>query len=165
LTKVLVVYDTKYGNTKLAGEKIMDGLREVEGVETSIGYAKEIDIEKVVDCDAIVLGAPNHMGRPSRTMKKFVDRLAEFDLKAKNVAVFGTYSGNVRTPDRAVKKLEKMLEEKLPNLNPISPGLSIRVYGIQGPIVEGELPRCKDFGRIMANQLKCLAYSLENGES
>jgi multimeric flavodoxin WrbA len=35
----------------------------------------------------IVLGAPNHMGRPSRTMKKFVDRLAELDLKAKNVAV------------------------------------------------------------------------------
>jgi flavorubredoxin len=154
LVKVFVVYDTKYGNTKLAGETIVEGIREVEGIETSIGYVKEIDIGKVADYDAIVLGAPNHMGRPSQTMKKFVDRLAELDLKAKNVAVFGTYSGRVRTVDRAVKKLEKMAEKKLPNLKLISPSLSIRVNGIPGPLVEGELPKCKDFGRRIANQLK-----------
>ena len=127
LVKVFVVYDTKYGNTKLAGETIVEGIREVEGIETSIGYVKEIDIGKLADYDAIVLGAPNHMGRPSQTIKKFVNRLAELDLKAKNVAVFGTYSGKVRDPDRAVKKLEKMAEKKLPNLKLISPSLSIRV--------------------------------------
>lgn len=152
--KVFVIYDTKYGNTKLVAEQIAEGLKEVEGTETAIGYVKEIDIEKVAEYDAIVLGAPNHMGRPSRTMKKFIDRLAEIDLKAKNVAVFGTYSGRVRSVDRAVKKLEKMVEKKLPNLNPILPGLSIRVNGIPGPIVEGELPKCKDFGKRIANQLK-----------
>ena len=154
MVKVFVVYDTKYGNTKLAGENIVEGIREVEGIETSIGYVKEIDIGKVADYGAIVLGAPNHMGRPSRTMKKFVDRLAELDLKAKNAVVFGTYSGRVRTVDRAVKKLEKMAEKKLPNLKLISPSLSIRVNGIPGPLVEGELPKCKDFGRRIANQLK-----------
>lgn len=154
MVKVFVVYDTKYGNTKLVGETIVEGIREVEGIETSIGYVKEIDIAKLVDYDAIVLGAPNHMGRPSQTIKKFVNRLAELDLKAKNVAVFGTYSGRVRDPDRAVKKLEKMAEKKLTNLKLISPSLSIRVNGIPGPLVEGELPKCKDFGRRIANQLK-----------
>jgi flavorubredoxin len=154
LIKVFAVYDTKYGNTKLAGENIVEGIREVEGIETSIGYVKEIDIGKVADYDAILLGAPNHMGRPSRTMTKFVNRLAEVDLKAKHVAVFGTYSGRVRDPDRAVKKLEKMAKKKLPNLKLISPSLSIRVNGIPGPLVEGELPKCKDFGRRIANQLK-----------
>ena len=154
MVKVFVVYDTKYGNTKLAAENILEGIREFEEIETAIGYVKEIDIEKVVDFDAIVLGAPNHMSRPSRTMKKFVDRLAELDLKAKNVAVFGTYSGRVRPMDRAVKKLEKIVEKKLPNLNLISPGLSIRVKGIPGPIVEGELPKCVDFGKKIAGQLR-----------
>ncbi|MGD0202957.1 MAG: flavodoxin domain-containing protein [Candidatus Bathyarchaeia archaeon] len=154
MVKVIVVYDTKYGNTKLAGETIVEGIKEVEGIETSIGYVKEIDIGKLADYDAIVLGAPNHMGRPSQTIKKFVNRLAELDLKAKNVAIFGTYSGRVRDPDRAVKKLEKMAEKKLPNLKLISSSLSIRVNGIPGPLVEGELPKCKDFGRRIANQLK-----------
>ena len=132
----------------------MEGIREFGGIETAIGYVKEIDIGNVTDYDAIVLGAPNHMGRPSRTMKKFVDRLAELDLKAKNVAVFGTYSGRARPMDRAVKKMEKMAKKKLPNLNQISPGLSIRVNGIPGPIVEGELPKCVDFGKKIAAQLK-----------
>ena len=154
MAKVFVFYDTKYGNTKLAAEKIVEGMREVEGIETDIGYVKEIAIGKLADYDAIVLGAPNHMGRPSRTMKKFVDRLAELDLKAKNAAVFGTYSGRARPVDRAVKKLEKMVAKKLPNLNLISPGLSVRVNGIPGPIVEGELPKCVAFGKKIASQLK-----------
>jgi len=154
LVKIFVVYDSKYGNTKLAAESILAGIREGEGFETAIGYVKEIDIGKVADYDAIVLGAPNHMGRPSRTMKKFVDRLAEIELKAKDVAVFGSYSGSVRPVDRAVRKLEKMVEKKLPKLNLISPGLSIRVNGIHGPIVEGELPKCVDFGKKIAGQLR-----------
>jgi flavorubredoxin len=154
LVKVLVVYDTKYGNTKLAGESIVEGIKEVEGMETSTGYVKEIDIGKVADYDAIVLGAPNHMGRPSQTMKKFVDRLAGLDLKPKSAAVFGTYAGRVRSPDRAVKKLEKMMEQKLPNLKLISPSLSVKVNGVTGPLVEGQLPKCKDFGRKIGNQLR-----------
>ena len=154
MVKVFVFYDTKYGNTKLAAEKIAEGMREVEGIETDMGYVKEISVGNVADYDAIVLGAPNHMGRPSRTMKKFIDRLAKLDLKAKNAAVFGTYAGKERLVDIAVKKLGKMVEKKLPNLTLISPGLSIRVNGIPGPLVEGELPKCKDFGRRIANQLK-----------
>lgn len=152
--KIFVIYDTKYGNTKLAAETIVEGISEVGGIETSIGYVKEIEIEKVTDYDALVLGAPNHMGRPSQTMKKFVNRLAELELKTKNVAVFGTYSGSERNPDRAVRKLEKMAQKKLPNLKLVSPSLSIRVKGIPGPIVEGELLRCRDFGRTIAKQLK-----------
>jgi len=158
VVKVFVVYDTKYGNTKIAAENIFEGIREVENIEAAIGYIKEIDVGKLADYDAIVLGAPNHMGRPSQTMKKFVNGLAELDVKAKSVAVFGTYSGRVRDPDRAVKKLEKMLEKKLPDLKLISPSLSLRVQGIPGPLVEEELPKCKDFGRRIANQLKQESY-------
>ena len=154
MTKVFIAYDSKYGNTKLAAESILEGIRGFGGIETAIGYVKEMEIAKITDFDPIIWGAPNHMGRPSRTMKKFVEKLAELDMKAKNVTVFGTYSGSERPVDRAVKKLEKMVENKLPKLNLILPGLSIRVKGIQGPLVEGELPKCVDFGKKIAVQLK-----------
>lgn len=153
MVKVFVIYDTKYGNTKLVAENILAGIREVEGFETSIGYVNEIDVSKLTDYDAIVLGAPNHMGRPSRTMNKFVDRLAGLDLKAKKGAVFGTYSGRVRPVDRAVKKMEKTIEKKIPKLKLISPSLSVRVKGVTGPIVDGELTKCVDFGKKIAVQL------------
>jgi flavorubredoxin len=153
LVTVFVVYDSKYGNTKLAAESIMKGMQAVEGVKTAIGYVKDVDVEKLADYDVIVLGAPNHMGRPSRAIKKFVDNLAGFELKAKYVAVFGTYAGRIRPVDRAVKKMEKIVEKKLPNVKLISPSLSVRVNGVTGPIVEGELPKCVNFGKKIANQL------------
>ena len=107
MVNVFIVYDSKYGNTKLAAKNILEGIREVKGIEAAIDYVKEVDIRKIAGFDAIILGGPNHMGKPSRTIKKFVNRLAKLDLKSKNVAVFGTYSGKIRTVDRAVKKLLK----------------------------------------------------------
>lgn len=152
MVKIFVAYDSKYGNTKLAAKSILEGIKETGDVETAIGYVKETDAGTVADYDLIVLGAPNHMGRPSRTMKKFVDKLAELDLKTKYVAVFGTYAGRIRR-DRAVKKLEKIVEKKLPKLKLILPGLSVRVNGVTGPVVDGELPKCVEFGKKIATQL------------
>ena len=157
MVKVFVVYDSKYGNTKLAAENVLKGIKDVEGIDTAIGYVNEVDVAEVANSDLIVLGAPNHMGRPSRAMKKFVDMLAEAELKASNAAVFGTYAGRTRTVDRAVKKLEKMVEKmvekKLPKLHLFSPSLSVKVNGVTGPIVEGELPKCVDFGKRITGQL------------
>ena len=81
MVSAFVFYDSKYGNTKLAAEKIVEGLRS-EGVEADLGYVKDVSLQEAVCFDLVVLGAPNHMGRPSRTMKAFVDRLAGYDLKA-----------------------------------------------------------------------------------
>jgi len=152
--KVFVIYDSKYGNTKNVAENILEGLKQVEGIEAAVGYAKEVDFQSLVCYNALIVGAPNHMGRPSRTMKKFIDTLAELDLKAKKVAIFGTYSGRKRPVDRAVKKLEIILGKKLPNLKIFSPSLSVRVKGVTGPVAEGELTKSKEFGNRVANQLK-----------
>jgi len=151
--KVFVIYDSKYGNTKIAAENILEGIKQVEGIEAAIGYAKEVGIQLLFSYDALILGAPNHMASPSRTMKKFVEKLAELGLKDKNVAVFGTYSGRERNPDRAVKKLEKIIEKSLPNLKLLSPSLSIKVKGVTGPLIEGESHKCTDFGKRIATQL------------
>lgn len=152
MVKVLVVYDTKYGNTKLVAEKIVEGMMEVEGIETAISDVEEVDLEKVARSDAILIGAPNHMGGPARSIRKFIDKLGNLDLKAKWAAVFDTYLGG--DFEKAMKKMEKRIREKVPELKLTIPGLSIRVGGMKGPIVDGELPKCKDFGRKMATQLK-----------
>jgi flavodoxin len=152
--KVFIIYDSKYGNTKIAAENILENLMQAEGIEADIGYAKEVDPQKLICYDALIIGAPNHMGRPSQTIQKFIDGLGKLDLKAKNGAVFGTYSGRLRPLDRAVKKQEIILEKKLPNLKLLSPSLSIKVKGVTGPISEGELSRVKEFGKRIANQLK-----------
>ena len=153
MVNVFVFYDSKYGNTKLVAEKIAEGLKS-EGVTVNLGYVKEVGLDGAVCSDALVLGAPNHMGRPSRTMKQFIEHLSTADLKAKKAAVFGTYAGRVRPVDRAVKKLEGMVQTKLPSLQLVLPGLSVRVNGVTGPVMAGELPKCVEFGRMIAVQLR-----------
>jgi len=152
LVKVFVVYDTKYGNTKLVAEKIVEGMREVEGIETAISDVEEVDLEKVADYDAILIGSPNHWGGPARAITKFIDKLGKLDLKAKWIAVFDTNLGGNQL-EKAVKKMEKRIGEKIPGLKLIVPGLSIKVGGMEGPIVEGELPKCKEFGNKIAKKL------------
>lgn len=150
--KIFVVYDTKYGNTKLVAEEIVKGIEDVGGIEAATGYAKEVDLKRVADSDAILIGAPNHMGGPSWTIGGFIDRLGKVELKIKWFAVFDTYAGT--DFEKAVKKMEDRINKRIPGLKQIAPGLSVKVHGMKGPIVEGELTRCREFGRRIANQLK-----------
>ncbi|MGD8507105.1 MAG: flavodoxin domain-containing protein [Candidatus Bathyarchaeota archaeon] len=152
MVKVFVVYDTKHGNTKLVAETIVEGMREVEGIETAISDVEEVDLERVADYDAILIGSPNHWGGPVRGIKKLIDKLGKLDLKAKWAAVFDTYIKE--DFEKAVKKMEKRINEKVPRLKLIIPGLSIKVADMKGPIVDGELPKCKEFGKQIANKLK-----------
>ncbi len=155
LIRVFIAYDSKYGNTKLAAQSILMGIKEtMDSVDAAIGYVKETEPGSLSKYDVIIFGAPNHMGRPSRTMKKFVDKLGKIHLRANGVAVFGTYAGRERPVDRAVKKLERMAQKQLPNVSLILPSLSVRVNGVKGPIMEGELPKCVEFGRKLVSQLK-----------
>ena len=154
MTRVFLIYDTKYGNTKIAAEKIAEGLREVEGTETAIDYVKNINLNELANYDALVIGAPNHMGKPSRTIMKFIDQLAKTRLKSKRIAVFDTYFKHERNYGKAMRKMEKTITEKLPNVSLLAPGLSVRVEDVNGPVAEGELPKCKEFGKRLASQIK-----------
>ena len=53
----------------------------------------------------------------------------------------------------ATKKMEKRLGEKVPPLRLMASGLSTRVDEIKGPITEGELPKCIEFGKKIAAHL------------
>jgi flavorubredoxin len=152
LVKAFVFYDSKYGNTKLAAEKVVEGLLNEDAI-VDFGYVNAVNVQCAVDYDVIFLGAPNHMGRPSQTMKKFINKLGLLGLKGKRVAVFGTYAGKERLLDRSVKKMVTMVKEKLPDVMLLEPSLSVHVKGVSGPVMDGELSKCVEFGKLIAHQL------------
>jgi flavodoxin len=152
--KVFVIYDSKYGNTKLVAKKIVEGLNLAGGIDVAVEYVKDVDPQKLVDNDLLMFGAPNHMGKPSRTMRKFVDVLSNSHLDAKWVAVFDTYFQRQRYFQKAMKKLERQINEHLPGLELLTPGLSLRVKGVNGPVADGELVKAVEFGERIGNKLK-----------
>jgi flavorubredoxin len=150
MLKVSVAYDTKYGNTKLMAENIVSGLREVKSIDVTISDVDKVDIDGIADFDVILIGAPNHFGRPSRKIIKFIDKLGKLGLEGKQVAVFDTYLG--KDFEKAVKKMEERINDKT-SLKLITPGLSVRVGGMKGPVTEEELQKSKEFGKKIATQL------------
>ena len=91
MAKVMVIYESKYGNTKLVAETIIKGMRGVSGTETVISELKEVDLGQLADFDAILVGSPNHIGNATRGIRKFIDKLGKLNLEGKPVAVFDTY--------------------------------------------------------------------------
>ncbi len=154
--KVIVVYESRYGNTKLVAETITEEMNKIEGIETVVKELRNVDPDKITDYDAILIGSPNHYGGPTMGIKEFIERLGKLDLEGKLYAVFDTYLGKKSDYffERAVRKMEKTINEKVPALKQIASGLSIKVQETKGPIMEGELPKCNEFGKKIAIQLK-----------
>ncbi|MGB9683605.1 MAG: flavodoxin family protein [Candidatus Bathyarchaeales archaeon] len=152
MARVVVVFESRYGNTKRVAESIIDGINGVGGVEVSLKELKEVDFKGIPSYDAILIGSPNHFGEPTRDIRGFIDKLSELTLEGKKFAVFDTYMG--KDFEKAVKKMEKRISEKALGLKRLTSGLSIKVQGMKGPIVEGELSKCKEFGKKIAIQLK-----------
>ena len=151
MTKVLIVFESRYGNTKRAAESIAEGIKENNEIEVSLRELKDVDLKEIPFYDAILIGSPNHVGGPTRGVRSFIDKLGELKLEGRKYAVFDTYMGG--DFEKAIKKMEKQINEKAPGLKRVVAGLSIKVKGIRGPILEDELPKCREFGKNIAIQL------------
>ncbi len=148
----MVIYESKYGNTKLVAETIVEGMKTIPGAEITLHELKEVDVKQLPEFDVILLGSPNHMGRPTGGILRFIGKLGKLPLTGKQVAAFDTYMN--KDFEKAVKKMEKQVTEKAPELKLIAPGLSIRVEGMRGPIAPGELAKAKEFGVKIASLIK-----------
>ncbi len=80
VAKVIVVYESKYGNTKLVAVTIIEGMSEIEGIETVVKELEDVDPNKITDYDAILIGSPNHYGGPTKRVKGFIDRLGKLQF-------------------------------------------------------------------------------------
>ena len=118
--------------------------------DITIDNVEEINLNKEENYDLIIIGSPNHYGKPTKPIKKFIDNLPNASLQGKSFAVFDTYM--FKDYEKVVKKLEKKIVQHIPNLTKANSGLSIRVEATKGPIKEEELPKCKEFGIKLAKR-------------
>ncbi len=151
--KVLIVYETKYGNTKKAAETIGESIKEA-GNEITVVKVDAVEMDSIKDYGAIVIGSPTYASSQAKSIKKFINSLSvEEDV---NIVVFDTHTGDGKSTGgimrRAVKKMEKQIE-KNPKLNKVMDGLQVAVKGIKGPLIDGELDKCKEFGKELAKKL------------
>ena len=75
--RVLALFHTEGGNTRLMAELVRDGAASVPDTEVRFKTAAEATADDLVWCDGIALGSPTHMGTIAWQMKRFWDEVAQ----------------------------------------------------------------------------------------
>jgi flavodoxin len=152
MARVIIVYESKWGNTKLVAESIGDGIKLGSPVEVVVKDVKNTDPTELAAYDAILIGSPNHMGGATRKIGGLVNDLGTLHLEGKSVAFFDTYLGG--DYQKTSNKLATITGQKAPGMKVITPGLSILVSGMKGPVSQTELAKCKAFGAQFSAQIR-----------
>jgi len=158
MPKIVIIYDSKSGNTEKMAEAVAEGANTVEGVESELHKAgTPFPISLLNEADAIIIGSPSIYDLPTRELREFLDaaiKLKEtkrLNLRGKIGGVFGSYTwdgGDI--VDRLAENM-KTLEVKL-----VSPMVSaVDRRGLMATRIDGDsLQRCRELGRTVAEKLK-----------
>ena len=137
--KVLIVYDSVYGNT----EKIARAIGEAVAAsgEVKVVRAGEANASELASIDLLIVGSPTHGGRPTAAVQDLLNKLTQPSLKGIKVVAFDTRATSkfARIFGNAAGRIAGQLRKKGGVLI-VSPE-GFLVTGTKGPLKDGELQR------------------------
>lgn len=156
--KVLIVYDSYYGNTEQVAQ----------GIAHALAPAAQVEVMRAQDApgglsgvDLLIVGAPTRMFRPAGGVTGFLRGLAAGRLKGIKVAAFDTRIAACDTNSRLLRAMvkafgyaaEKIAESlrKKGGVEVASPA-GFLVKDTEGPLKDGELDRAAEWARGMLAQ-------------
>jgi flavodoxin len=141
--KVLIVYDSVYGNT----EKIAKAIGGAITDEVKVLRVDEANPSELKTIDLFIVGSPTQGGRPTPAIRDFLNKVPELSLKGINVAAFDTriLTKLVRVFGYAAGRIADNLKGKGGTLVASPEGFFVK--GTKGPLREGELERAADWAK------------------
>jgi flavodoxin len=135
--KILVVYDSVYGNT----EQIARAIGGAITGDVRVLRADDASPADLAAVDLLVVGAPTQGGRPTLPVQAFLKKISGPDIQGRDIAAFDTRitAKWVGIFGYAAGKIGRNLKSKGGNL--IVPPEPFFVRGTRGPLKEGELER------------------------
>jgi len=97
MTKILIVYDSKTGNTEKMAFAVAEGARQVKGVEVVVKKVDQTSLEDLLEADGIIMGSPTYYGQMSARLKTLIDKSVKIHgkLEGKVGAAFTSSGGTV----------------------------------------------------------------------
>lgn len=152
--KVLVVYDSFFGNTEKIAHAIGKALARGNRVETV--RVNAVGPEQLSGVGLLVVGSPTRAFRPTKAITGFLKGIPSGGLKGVRVAAFDTRIALEDTNSRflrvmvgifgyAAKPISDKLKRKGGSLALQPEGFFVK--GSEGPLKEGELERAADWAR------------------
>lgn len=165
--RALVVYESMFGNTRRVAEAIGEGLR--TRCATELVEVNDAPHEIAADVRLLVVGGPTHafgMSRPKTRqdamtqagkdpasatvgVREWLESIARAAHDT-GAAAFDTHIDKP-VPGSAARAAEKRLRKL--GFHNVTPAESFYVSGTPGPLVEGELERAREWGKVLASSM------------
>ncbi len=150
MAKVLIVYDSVYGNTEKLARFLASGL-ENGGVHVEVVKVDSVEPGKISSYDLLCIGTPVHAWGPSKSTKEFLERLKSAEgLTGKKAFAFDTKMKS-RLAGTAGGKVEGKLKDL--GMTIARPSESVIVLGREGPLEESAEGKFKQIGTELAKIL------------
>lgn len=152
--KVLIIYDSMFGNTEQVAQAMATVLS--TQVEVSACRVGDVQPEAFADLDLLIVGSPTQGFQPTAATKKLLDNVPAQGLKGVKVAAFDTRIAIEDVGSRfltvmvnlfgyAAKPIANRLQKKGGTLVMLPEGFIVN--GKEGPLKEGELARAADWAK------------------
>ncbi len=155
--KALIWYDSYFGNTQQVAEAVADAIQPyVRAVDLRrIQNAKPEDTEQA---NLLIIGSPTRGFQPSPGTKALLRQLPHYALRGMWVAAFdtrialhtiesGVFRWIVKTGGYAASSIQKSLVRH--GGQPVIASDGFCVTGKEGPLMDGELQRAREWGHII----------------
>jgi flavodoxin len=173
--KALVVYESMFGNTRLIADAVADGLR--SAATTVVSRAHDVTAAQLADVDLVVVGSPTHAwGMPSHHTRvgavRDVEKHPDHELAAgatesgvrewlatlpKEVGAFAAiFDTRINKPKVITGTATRSLRRKVlqHGFTLIDDPQSFVVVDTDGPLIEGELARAREWGEALVALLE-----------
>ena len=112
MKKILIVYDSRTGNTEKMAFAVADGVKKVDTASATLKKVDETDLDDLLEADGIIIGSPTYYGLMSAKVKELFDRSIKIHgkLTGKVGAAFTSAGGTATGAETAILSiLEAML--------------------------------------------------------
>ncbi len=158
MVSILIIYDSKTGNTEKMALAVAEGVEQVGGVKAVLKRVEQTSLEDLVNADGIIIGSPTYFGQMSARIKALIDESVKIHgkLVGKVGAAF-TSSGGTATG--AETTLLSILQAMLIHGMIVQGRADDKHYGaaaVESPDEE-DIENCRELGKRVASLVKKLA--------
>ena len=149
--RIVIVYDSAYGNTAEVAGAVTEALDGSGVIRTQL--ASEVSTDVIRSADLLIVGSPTQGGRPTKSLQDALDRLPEDALSDVFVAAFDTRFSTkthgvrlrllMNTIGFAAEKIASQLRAKGGSV--VAPPAGFIVEDKPGPLAPGELERARSW--------------------
>ncbi len=150
--KVLIIYDSVFGNTEKIAQAIGNALGPQKDVE--ILRVSNVKPEQLTGLKLLIVGSPTNGGRPTPAIQDFLNKVSEPAIRGINVAAFDTRFSTrlVGIFGYAAGRIADSLKRN--GGTPIASPEGFFVKGKEGPLKEGELERAANWAKVIVKSKK-----------